>query len=138
VASLLPHLIEETWEVFETVRGRRDEDLRGELGDVLYTVLFMALIAERRGGGSLDSLLVATREKMTRRHPHVFGLKTATTPRAAYRHWQTSKRLEGPRRHSPSKAFRRRLVACWEWLRTHPETDGPPPGRGRRKRKAGG
>jgi XTP/dITP diphosphohydrolase len=48
VPSLLPYLVEEAWEVFETVRSRHRRELPEELGDVLYTVLFMALVAERR------------------------------------------------------------------------------------------
>ena len=116
VTSLLPCLIEETWEVFEASRSGRGEELPEELGDVLYTALFLALILERQGGPSLDALLAATREKMVRRHPHVFGRKRAGTPRTAYRQWHASKRLEGPRRHSPSKAFRDTLVARWDEL----------------------
>ena len=116
VDSLLPYLIEETWEVFEAVRSRRRHGLTEELGDVLYCVLFLALVAERSGGSSLQTLLRGTRQKMIRRHPHVFGAKSAATPREAYRHWQRSKRLEGPARHSPSKALRERLVADWDRL----------------------
>ena len=121
VNSLLPHLVEETWEVFEAVRSRHRRDVQEELGDVLYTVLFLALIAERKRQCRLTDLLTATRKKMVRRHPHVFGDKHAQTPNAAYQAWQDSKRREGRKRHSPTKAFRERLVAWWEWLRTHPE-----------------
>ena len=116
VASLTPHLIEETWEVFDAVRRRQRQAIREELGDVLYTVLFQALIAERCGQGSLRALLRATRRKMIRRHPHVFGGQKAVTPDEAYRRWQTSKRQEGSARFSPSKAFQQRLVRLWEQL----------------------
>jgi tetrapyrrole methylase family protein/MazG family protein len=117
IHSLLPYLIEETWEVFEAGRSRRYAHLEEELGDVLYTVLFMTLVAERQGRGSLRRLLRATREKMVRRHPHVFEGQDAPTPEAAFRRWQASKRLEGKRGRSPTAAFRRRLVAQWERLR---------------------
>ena len=127
VPSLLPYLIEETWEVFETVRSRRRRALAEELGDVLYTVLFMALKAERRGGRSLEQLLTATRRKMVRRHPHVFGAQRAVTPSAAYRQWQASKRRERSGAPSPSKAFRERLVAQWDRLHAA--------GSGRRRRR---
>ena len=120
VTSLLPYLIEETWEVFEVIRSRRYEELQEELGDVLYTVLFLALIAERRGFCRLESMLTVTRGKMVRRHPHVFGASRADSPRAAYRSWQRSKQLEGARRHSPSRRFRKRLVEWWDWLHAHP------------------
>lgn len=112
--SLLPYLVEETWEVFEAIRRRRRRALSEELGDVLYTVLFLALVAERQGRFTLRQLLTATRRKMVRRHPHVFGTAPAPTPESAYQRWQASKRREGKRGHSPSEAFRRQLVASWD------------------------
>ena len=121
VDSLLPFLIEETWEVFEVIKNRRDDALGEELGDVLYTVLFLALVAERTRQCSLHDLLTATRNKMIRRHPHVFSDASAATPKAAYRQWQASKRLEKKTSPSPSKAFRKQLMAWWEWLYTHPQ-----------------
>ena len=122
VDSLLPHLIEETWEVFEAVRSRHYEDLQEELGDVLYTVLFLTLIAQRRRWCDLSTLLNKTHEKMIRRHPHVFGAQRASTAHEAYRHWQASKQSEGRSRHSPSHTFQQLLIEWWEWLRRHPET----------------
>ena len=122
--SLLPYLIEETWEVFEAIRSRRREGLQEELGDILYTVLFLTLIAERQGWFDLTSLLTATREKMVRRHPHVFGTTTASSPETAYQQWQRSKRLEGKKPHSPSEAFRKRLVASWDRLLAQSRADG--------------
>ena len=122
VQTLLPYLIEETWEVFDAIRSRRTRHLAEELGDVLYTVLFLALKAERRRWGTLDGLLRATRRKMIRRHPHVFGVKTAANPTAAYRQWQASKRLERKIAPSPSKAFRQRLVTHWEGLHEQQKT----------------
>ena len=63
ISSLLPHLIEETWEAFEVVRSGHHKELQEELGDVLYTVLFLTLIAERRGLCRLETLLTKTRQK---------------------------------------------------------------------------
>ncbi len=124
VDSLLPYLIEETWEVFEVVRSGHRRELQEELGDVLYTVLFLTLIAERRGWLTLDSLLRTTRQKMIRRHPHVFGGRTAPTPQQAYQQWQAIKRQEGTPRYSPSKALRAMLVTWWEWAYAHPGVEG--------------
>ena len=121
VSSLLPYVIEEMWEVFEVIRSRRYEELEEELGDVLYGVIFLTLVTERRGRCSLRSLLMRTRAKMIRRHPHVFGTATAASPQSAYRQWELTKRQEGRRRHSPSKAFRQLLVSWWDWLHRHPE-----------------
>ena len=114
--SLLPYLVEETWEVFDALRSRHQEGVAEELGDVLYCVLFLALVAERSGGPSLEAILAGTRRKMVRRHPHVFGTRKAANPAEAYRRWQASKQLEGSTRPSPSKQFRERLVAQWERL----------------------
>jgi uncharacterized protein YabN with tetrapyrrole methylase and pyrophosphatase domain len=105
VDSLLPYLIEETWEVFEAIRRRRRAALPEELGDVLYTVLFLTLIAERRGWFRLEHLLQATRRKMIRRHPHVFGNAPAPTPETALvAAWD--RRLTG-RSRRPSGSLRR-------------------------------
>jgi len=116
VQSLLPHLVEEAWEVFCAQRRRRRAELQEELGDVLYTTLFLTLIAERQGWFTLRALLQRTRRKMVRRHPHVFG----TTPRArtaeeAYRHWQVAKRRERAER-PPSRTLRPLLVKMWDAL----------------------
>jgi len=81
---------------------------------VALVVLFLTLIAEKQGWFTLKQLLGGTRRKMVRRHPHVFGNAPAPTPETAYQSWQASKRREGKRGHSPTKAFRRQLVASWD------------------------
>ena len=126
VSSLLPYFIEETWEVFEVVRSRRYRELEEELGDALYTVLFLALVAERHGWCKLDTLLRGVQAKMVRRHPHIFAGGQAPTIQSAVKRWHEIKRAEGRKRHSPSKEFRKTLVAWWDWLRTHPRASGTP------------
>lgn len=76
--SLTKYLIEETYELVDAIeqaqQGEHDEDVPIELGDVLYQVLFHAVIAERDGEGySLDSVAEALAEKLIARHPHVFS-----------------------------------------------------------------
>jgi uncharacterized protein YabN with tetrapyrrole methylase and pyrophosphatase domain len=73
--SLIPFLIEETAEFVDAVeRGLPAEEVAGELGDVLYQVLFHAAIAERDGEGwNLDAVAAALDAKLIARHPHVFG-----------------------------------------------------------------
>ena len=73
--SLLPFLIEETAEFVDAVeRGLPAEEVAGELGDVLYQVLFHAAIAERNGEGyDLGTVAARLSEKLRARHPHVFG-----------------------------------------------------------------
>ena len=124
VASLTPYLIEEAWEVFDAVRRRRWPAIQEELGDVLYTILFQSLIAQRQGRGSLRGMLRAVRRKMIRRHAHVFGWRRARTAQEASGRWQASKRLEPRRGPSPSNAFRRRLVRMWQGLEP-PREDTP-------------
>lgn len=118
VRSLLPHLVEETWEAFCAARKPSRAELQEELGDVLYTVVFLTLLAEQQGWFDLKMLLRKTRRKMIRRHPHVFGTKRAATAHEAYAHWQAVKRRERPRGRSSSKELIRRvLLALWESLR---------------------
>ena len=120
VRSLLPHLIEETWEVFCAQRKRNRAELQEELGDVLYTVLFLTLLAQREGWFDLEDVLLTVQEKMIRRHPHVFGTEQARSPAEAYTHWQTVKQGE-KRRGRASKKLRPLIVELWDALRTNPQ-----------------
>lgn len=72
--SLLPHLLEEAHEVVDAVRGGRDHDLEGELGDLLLNLAFQIVLGEERESFSADSVSQRLEEKMRRRHPHLFGL----------------------------------------------------------------
>ena len=120
VRSLLPHLIEETWEVFCAQRKRNRAELQEELGDVLYTVIFLTLLAERQGWFNLEKVLLSVQEKMVRRHPHVFGKKQARSAQEAYAHWQEAKRQE-TRRGRSSNQLRPLIVELWDALRTNPQ-----------------
>ncbi len=118
VESLVPHLVEEVWEVYCAVRRHRRSDVEEELGDALYTVLFLSLLAERQGWFSLNALLRRSHAKMVRRHPHVFGNKQATTAQEAYAHWKASKRRER-RSGVTSTRLRPLLVALFDGLFAH-------------------
>ena len=119
VSSLLPCLVEETWEVFDSVRGLRRMQVKAELGDVFYTVIFLALAAEREGWFDLRGMLLEIRRKLIRRHPHVFGDAIARTPRDAYAIWQAAKRREKSV-PSQSKRLRPLLIKLWDELRRDP------------------
>lgn len=71
--TLKPFLIEETYEVLEAIESGRAEPLCEELGDLLFQVLFHAQIAKESKYFDIESILEATIDKMTRRHPHVFA-----------------------------------------------------------------
>ena len=120
LTSLLPHLLEEVWELSCAHRGRKRSHLEEELGDVLYTTIFLILIAERRGQLTLFSLLQRTRRKMIRRHPHVFGSQKAQTADAAYSAWQQAKRKEQNRAPS-QKHMKPLLLELWQVLLTRRE-----------------
>lgn len=70
--SLQPYVLEEAYEVIEAVDANDDEKIVEELGDLLYTVVFYAKIAEKEGKFTIDEILDCVREKLIRRHPHVF------------------------------------------------------------------
>jgi len=92
--SIVPHTIEEANEVAEAARAGDDEALREELGDLLFQVWFLALLLEERGAGDLASIADGLREKLIRRHPHVFGDVQATTADEAIEVWKRIKRQE--------------------------------------------
>ncbi|HEX5956113.1 MAG TPA: MazG nucleotide pyrophosphohydrolase domain-containing protein, partial [Solirubrobacterales bacterium] len=67
-----------------------------ELGDVLFQVLFLSLLLEERGAGSLDAVADGMSAKLIRRHPHVFGEVEAETATEVLRNWDQIKReVEG-------------------------------------------
>ncbi|MFH6786417.1 MULTISPECIES: nucleoside triphosphate pyrophosphohydrolase [Methylobacterium] len=72
-ASIVPYTIEEAYEVADAVEGGDPEELRDELGDLLFQVVFQARIAEEAGRFAFDDVATAIADKMVRRHPHIFG-----------------------------------------------------------------
>src|ERR1700729_3057843 len=71
--SLRPYLIEETYEVVDALDSRDLNELRIELGDLLFQIVFQSRIAEERGAFKMADVATAIADKLTRRHPHVFG-----------------------------------------------------------------
>ena len=92
--SIVPHTVEEAEEVAEAARAGDDEQLREELGDLLFQVWFLALLMEERGAGDLATIADGLREKLIRRHPHVFGDVEANTPEEAIEVWKRMKKEE--------------------------------------------
>ncbi len=91
--SLTPYLVEETAEFIDAVeRGLPADEVRSELGDVLYQVLFHAAIAERDGEGyDIGSVAAALDEKLIARHPHVFGDRGYMTVEELHAEWERLK-----------------------------------------------
>src|SRR5437773_415357 len=71
--SLKPYLVEEAYEVLETIEMQDEAKLKEELGDVLLQVLFHAQIGRERKTFTIEDVLETLAEKLIRRHPHVFG-----------------------------------------------------------------
>jgi uncharacterized protein YabN with tetrapyrrole methylase and pyrophosphatase domain len=71
--SIVPHTVEEAYELADAAESGDDAKLVDELGDVLFQVYFLSLLLEERGAGSLAEVAEHCRQKLIRRHPHVFG-----------------------------------------------------------------
>lgn len=72
--TLIPHLLEETHEVIDAIRGGDPHALEGELGDLLLNLAFQVVLGEEGGSFSRRTVVARLEEKMRRRHPHLFGL----------------------------------------------------------------
>ena len=70
--SIVPHTVEEAYELAEAIAEEDDPAIRDELGDVLFQVVFLSLLMEERGEGDLASIADQLTEKLIRRHPHVY------------------------------------------------------------------
>ena len=92
--SLLPALIEETYEVTEAARAKDDAHFREELGDLLLLVVMHAKIASEAGHFNIDEIIHDISDKLIRRHPHVFGTSDARDSGAVLKQWEAIKREE--------------------------------------------
>jgi XTP/dITP diphosphohydrolase/tetrapyrrole methylase family protein/MazG family protein/ATP diphosphatase len=92
--SIVPHTVEEAYELADAANARDDAKLLDELGDVLFQVHFLSLLLEERGAGDLADVAEHCRAKLIRRHPHVFGEVEAETAGEVLRNWDEIKRSE--------------------------------------------
>ena len=96
-ATLAPMLLEEAYEAFEAVEDAREGrplELRGELGDLLFQIVFYAQVAAERGEFTIGDVVEAIHTKMVRRHPHVFGDASAEDSAEVLRNWEAIKAEE--------------------------------------------
>jgi nucleoside triphosphate diphosphatase len=91
-ATIVPHTIEEAYEVAEAVGEGDAAKLVDELGDLLFQAFFLALLCREDGTGDLPEVAAGITEKLVRRHPHVFGEREAETAGAVRRNWEQIKR----------------------------------------------
>src|SRR4051794_30939227 len=92
--TIVPHTVEEAYELADAAHRRDDAKLLDELGDVLFQVHFLALLLEERGAGDLAQVAEHCTEKLIRRHPHVFGEAEAATAQEVLRNWDQIKQEE--------------------------------------------
>lgn len=92
--SLITNMIEEAYEVVDTIQRDDWEQMKEELGDVLLQVVFHAEIAREAGRFNFNDVAAEVSEKLVRRHPHVFAQSTADTTDAVLTQWDKIKRQE--------------------------------------------
>lgn len=92
--TIVPHTLEEAYELADAAHRGDDRKLLDELADVLFQVHFLALLLEERGAGSLAEVAEHCSEKLIRRHPHVYGEVRADTAAAVLRNWDAIKAQE--------------------------------------------
>ena len=89
--SIVPHTVEEVYELADAVHQGDDAKLLDELGDVLFQVIFLSLLLEERGAGDLGQVAEHCRQKLIRRHPHVFSDTQVADAGEVLRNWDTIK-----------------------------------------------
>jgi XTP/dITP diphosphohydrolase/tetrapyrrole methylase family protein/MazG family protein/ATP diphosphatase len=117
--SIVPHTVEESYELADAAQRGDDRKLLDELGDVLFQVVFLSLLLEERGAGSFEDVADHCRTKLIRRHPHVFGDVDATSAAEVLQNWDEIKRGEEGREpgifgevpeNLPSPLYARKLL----------------------------
>jgi MazG family protein len=92
--SLKPMLVEEVYEVLEAIENSDFEGLSEELGDLLLHVVFHAQLGKEAGKFDINTVVEKISDKLVRRHPHVFGDESASTPEEVIKNWEAIKAQE--------------------------------------------
>jgi MazG family protein len=103
-ATIAPYTIEEAYEVADAIERGALDDLRGELGDLLFQVVFHARMAEEAGAFDFGDVVAGISDKLERRHPHVFGERRELAVAEQSRLWEEIKRDERERRRAGDDA----------------------------------
>jgi MazG family protein len=132
--TIVPHTVEEAYEVADAALAGDDPELHGELGDLLFQVYFLSLLLEEQGAGDLETVARDVHAKLVRRHPHVFGDATATSAGRVRERWEQIKsEQEGregifhaipqalPALLEARKVQRRAAAVGYDW----PDLEGP-------------
>ncbi|MEM8727214.1 MAG: MazG family protein [Chlamydiota bacterium] len=108
--SLRPHILEEVYELLDSIDG---EDVKGmveELGDILFQVLLFAKVGEKRKLFSFKEIIAIVSEKLVRRHPHVFGDVELKTSEEVIDQWERIKKEEKKERKNPLEGIPKTLT----------------------------
>jgi MazG family protein len=92
--TIVPHTVEEAYEVADAALAGDDVKLLDEIGDLLFQAYFLSLLLEERGAGSLELAARGVHAKLVARHPHVFGDAEAETAGRVRQNWERIKREE--------------------------------------------
>jgi XTP/dITP diphosphohydrolase/tetrapyrrole methylase family protein/MazG family protein/ATP diphosphatase len=92
--TIVPHTVEEAYEVADAALAGDDGKLLDELGDLLFQVYFLALLLQEKGKGDLTAVARGVIDKLVRRHPHVFGETEADTAARVRENWENIKRTQ--------------------------------------------
>ena len=106
--TIVPHTVEEAYEVADAAMAADDAKLLDELGDLLFQVYFLSLLLQERGAGDLAEVARGVHAKLVRRHPHVFGEVEAETAERVRSNWERIKVDEEGREgifHDVAEAF---------------------------------
>ncbi len=93
-STIAPYTIEEAYEVADAIERKDWDELQGELGDLLFQVVFYAQMAQEKGYFGFDDVAGGITRKMIRRHPHVFGDVEESDARDVKRRWEDIKEAE--------------------------------------------
>ena len=96
--TLLPYLIEETYELIDAIKNKGD--IKDELGDLLLQILLHSKIEEEKGNFNIDDVIEALSKKIIRRHPHVFKNKKKLSDNELVKQWKLIKAKEGKKDNS--------------------------------------
>ena len=91
VRTIVPHTVEEAYEVADAALADRPDKLLDELGDLLFQVYFLALLLQEQGQGDLEQAARGIHAKLVARHPHVFGDAEAATAGRVRERWEQLK-----------------------------------------------
>ena len=89
--TIVPHTVEEAYEVADAAASGDAAEMVDELGDLLFQVYFLSLLLEEKGYGSLEDVARGVHDKLVRRHPHVFGAAKADSAGAVRLRWNEIK-----------------------------------------------